>query len=144
VCLVSHYLSLNTCLSTWDNNSREHISNSIRSALHIFVSATTTLLQYNLSSPSNPLAPKDLNLVEPLLTLLSALAQGGRSDEIAEMHRSCNVLFEKVEAAIAGFHHTNLDCGSSIPGMKYGDKEGIEDFLGRIEGISSGYDMEVS
>ena len=58
------------------------------------------------------MALSDLNLVEPLLTLLGVLAKsskGSKSDRISGMHRSCMELFERANMAVESTNFANMD-----------------------------------
>jgi hypothetical protein len=107
------------------------------------VSASTTLLRHARSYPLNPLASADLKLVEPLITVVSSLWKSSNCDELGEIYRSFSELFEKAKKAVGAFNHAspgmNLDRG--ISKTQYGARESVEDFLRRMEYISSGYDV---
>ncbi|MCJ1386445.1 hypothetical protein MMC17_009571 [Xylographa soralifera] len=118
----------------------------IWAVLHIFVTAATTLLNHVVCDPSNPLALSDLKLIEPLLTLLGVLAKsskGRKSERISGMHRSCMELFERANAAIESTNLTDMDWDQFIMSDPSQERESMEDFLRRMENISSGYDVEL-
>jgi len=113
----------------------------IRAVLHIFVSATTTLLTHTLSNPSNPLALADLKLIEPLLSLFRMLANSGMADEAGAAYRSCAELFERAKMAVVWeFNPVGISWQRRERSGPSGGREGVEDFLRRIESISSGYE----
>ncbi|KAF4626129.1 hypothetical protein G7Y89_g12031 [Cudoniella acicularis] len=110
--------------------------------LHIFVSATTALLTHIISNPSNPIAPSDLKLVEPMLTLLCILANSSKNDEVVEMNRSCAVLFERARMAVESHGQAGMSWDQSMTSGQSRQRESVEDFLKRMEKIRSGYDDE--
>lgn len=92
------------------------------------------------------MALSDLKLIEPLLTLLGVLAKsskGGKSERISGMHRSCVELFERANMAVESTNLTNMDWDQCILSGPSQGRESIEDFLCRMENISSGYDVEL-
>lgn len=117
---------------------QQNINNS-RAVLHIFVSATKTLLTHTLSNPSNPLAHADLKLIEPLLSLLRMLARSDMSDEIGPMYRSCAELFERTKMAVWEFNPVGMSWDRQGTSAGSVGRESVEDFLRRMESISSGY-----
>ena len=88
------------------------------------------------------MALSDLSLIEPLLTLLVVLAkssEGRNSSRLHEMHKSCMELFERANMAVQSTLLTNMDweqCTSQ-------EKESLEDFLRRMDHMSSGHDDDV-
>ena len=92
------------------------------------------------------MALSDLQLIEPLLTLLGVLARspkGSKSERISEMHRSCMELFERANMAVESINLASMDWD---PGMTSGPlqgRESVEDFLRRMQDTSSGYDVEL-
>jgi len=68
--------------------------------LHIFVSATTTLLTHILSNPLHPLAQSDLQLIEPLLSLLGLLSMQGKNTEVENMYESCRNMWERARRTV--------------------------------------------
>lgn len=131
---------------TCNITSLEQNINNIRAVLYIFVTAATALLKNIVCDPSNPMALPDLKLIEPLLTLLGVLAKssnGRKSERISGMHRSCMELLEKANMAVESTNLANMDwdqCSMSGPSQ---GRENIDDFLRRMEHISSGYDVEL-
>ncbi|KUJ10150.1 uncharacterized protein LY89DRAFT_675629 [Mollisia scopiformis] len=71
--------------------------------LHIFVSATKTLLNHLIADPGDALAKSDLQLIDPLLKLLGMLAKGERSVEVTEMYEECNALFDRATKEVEDF-----------------------------------------
>ncbi|KAF8847095.1 hypothetical protein BDZ45DRAFT_811821 [Acephala macrosclerotiorum] len=103
--------------------------------LHIFVSATKTLLNHLISKPWDPLARSDLELIDPLLRLLGMLANGERSEEVLGMYTECVGLFERAKASV------EEAANQIVPWtQKPAEKESVEDFIRRIERISAGAD----
>ena len=92
------------------------------------------------------MALSDLKLIEPLLTLLGVLAKsskGRKSERMIGMHRSCMELFERANMAVESTSFANMDWDQyEVSGPSQGG-ESIEDFLRRMESISSGYDVEL-
>ena len=92
------------------------------------------------------MALSDLKLVEPLLTLLDVLAKsskGRKSERINGMHRSCRELFERANTAVESAIFADMDwdqCTTSGPSQA---RESMDNFLRRMENISSGYDVEL-
>jgi hypothetical protein len=97
------------------------------------------LLTYTLSNPSNPLALADLKLIEPLLSLLRMLAKSDMSDEISPIYRSCAELFERAKMAVWEFNPVGMSWDRRGTSAGSGGRESVEDFLRRMESISSGY-----
>lgn len=92
------------------------------------------------------MALSDLKLIEPLLTLLGVLAKsskGRKSERISGMHRSCMELFEKANVAFESTNLANRDWDQGIMNLPSQGQESMEDFLRRMENISSGYDVEL-
>jgi hypothetical protein len=88
----------------------------------------------------------DLKLIEPLLTLLGVLAkssQGRKSERLSGMHRSCMELFERANMAVESTNLANMDWDQCIMSGPSKERESMEDFLRRMENISSGYDVEL-
>jgi hypothetical protein len=117
--------------------------NCRRTALHIFITAETTLLIHTISNPSNPLVQADLRLLEPFLNLLGIVARSGVNDEVEEMYQSSMILFEQARMAVehsgAGAK-THRHMGKGGPG----GRESVEDFLERMEHIRSGDSTGIS
>jgi hypothetical protein len=121
------------------------LSNAVRAVLPIYVTASTTLLTYTLSKPSNKFATIDLQLSQSLLRLLVILARisEGQREEVAEIYRSSVELFEKAKMAIES---SNMALCQSSQGQGQfqrapeGQKESVEDFLRRMESLSAGYE----
>jgi len=114
-----------------DVNEAHHI----RVVLHIFVSASTTLLNNVVTDPTNSLAESDMRIIEPLLKLLGVLAKEAKTGEIVKMYKTVNEAFERttkyIEEARRRLAHPKLQ-------EKPAQKESVEDFIRRIEGISAG------
>lgn len=130
----------------YDPASLVQKSNKVRAVLHIFVTATKTLLENIVCDPSNPMALSDLMLIEPLLTLLDVLAKsyrGSRSERLSGMHQSCKELFEKAKIAIESTDLVVMDWDHCLTSGQSQGSESMEDFLRRMDNISSGYDMEL-
>ena len=131
-----------------------------RFLLHIIVSASTTLLTNILLNPTAEVALSDLRLIDPLMRLLEVLTEG-MSDDVRRMYKFVGELEMKARrrvdaAARKGMgdnsHPTdmrNARSGDEIAvwkGTKALDvsakgreqRETLEDFLKRIEYISSG------
>ncbi|KAL3417084.1 fungal specific transcription factor domain-containing protein [Phlyctema vagabunda] len=113
----------------------------------IYVTASTTLLNYALSQPSNKSAIMDLQLSKPLLQLLVTLARisEGQREEVADMYRSTVELFQKAKMAIEGSklrpcRMSQSQSQSQPQGAPEGKKESVEDFLMRMESLSAGYE----
>ena len=73
--------------------------------LYIFVTAGTTLLRDIIHLPSAQTALPDLQLIEPLISLLDTLAQspkGRQSERLGGMYRPCKELFERAQSAVNG------------------------------------------
>ena len=115
-----------------------------RAVLHVFVSATTTLLNYLIADPRDPLAHSDLKLIEPLLGLLGELSKTNDENQntAGPMYRSCTELFERARAAVesADVEEIFVDPKSlgSINGGGRREKESVEDFIKRIESYAAG------
>ncbi|KAH6723774.1 fungal-specific transcription factor domain-containing protein [Leptodontidium sp. MPI-SDFR-AT-0119] len=114
--------------------------------LHIFVSATTTLLTQILSNPLHPLAQSDLQLIEPLLSLLGLLSMQGKNAQVEGMYESCRTMWERSRRTVWEARGQGLPANtmpmqltSTISAGKYGEeKESLDDFIKRIEGIAAG------
>lgn len=92
------------------------------------------------------MALSDLKLIEPLLTLLCVLAnssEGRKSERINGMHRSCMELFERADMAVESTNLANMDWDQRIVSGPSQDREPLEDFLRRMENISSGHDVDL-
>lgn len=112
----------------------------VRGVLHIFLSATTILLTHTLSHPSHPFALADLKLVDPLLALVSDFSQSDESNEFLDIHRSYKNLYDRATLGVNQFHissHAGWQ-GPVASGQQAQGRESVEDFLKRIERISSG------
>ncbi|XXH02123.1 hypothetical protein Hte_008491 [Hypoxylon texense] len=114
------------------------------SGLHIFVSATTILLTHTLWNPSNPFASADLKYVEPLLDLLAVLAKSGESNNISETYTSCFELLETARLAVDNSGIAGMSWDQPQTGVQSGERESVEDFLRRMESISSEYDADLA
>jgi hypothetical protein len=117
---------------------------SDRVVLHVFVSATTTLLNYLIADPRDALAHSDLKLIEPLLGLLGELSKTNDENHntAGPMYRSCTELFERARTAIenADVEEIFVDPKSlgSMNGGGRREKESVEDFIKRIESYAAG------
>jgi hypothetical protein len=117
---------------------------SDRVVLHVFVSATTTLLNYLIADPRDPLAHSDLKLIEPLLELLGELSKtNDENQNTAEpMYRSCTELFERARAAVESAEVEEIFVDPKSFGFINGGgrrgKESVEDFIKRIESYAAG------
>lgn len=81
----------------------------------------------------------DLELIEPLLKLLSVLASTGKNVEVREMNRSCKDMFRKANTAVETFNQQRFS-QPHVTIAKSGTKESVDEFLRRVERISSGCD----
>jgi hypothetical protein len=127
-----------------------------RVILHLFVQATTTLLENILSDPTHRRAASDLKLIEPLLSLLSALAKDGKSSEVASMYEKIREMFESTRERVllanspagrdgefgGGVGVREKRGSGSGMGGEVGRNESLEEFLRRIESVSAGLDEE--
>jgi hypothetical protein len=127
-----------------------------RVILHLFVQATTTLLENILSDPTHRRATSDLKLIEPLLVLLCALAQDGKSPEVSSMYEKIREMFERTRQRVLLANSPvsgNDELGGGLgiterswigKGMEGegGRNESLEAFLRRIECVSAGLDEE--
>lgn len=102
--------------------------------------ATATLLTYTISNPLHPLAFADLELIKPLLTLLGILAQSTENDKVGEMYQSCSQLLQRAMMAVESFSFAGTTVGDYRTGGQSTGRESVEEFLQRMEIISSGYD----
>ena len=59
------------------------------------------------------------------------------------MHQSCMELFERANMAGESTNLANMDWDQSIMSGPSQGQESMEDFLRRMENISSGYDVEL-
>jgi hypothetical protein len=117
----------------------EHELIKTRVILHNFVSATTLLLENIISDPTHRRVYSDLKLIEPLLTLLSALAKDGKNEEVAAMYQSCGQMFEKTSKIVQDACAAGRGEPRKIMGKQDG-KETLEEFIRRIESVSAGHD----
>ncbi|RDW59403.1 hypothetical protein BP6252_12490 [Coleophoma cylindrospora] len=104
--------------------------------LHIFVSATKTLLSNVCSEPSQTLAQSDVELIQPLLNLLGTLINGGQRDEVAKMYDTCQEMYEEAVQRLrtANSQYMQIDQGSvGKSSSQRQEKESVEDFIRRIE-----------
>jgi len=108
--------------------------------LHVFVSATTLLLENILSNPTHRRAPSDLKLIEPLLGLLSALAKDGKNDEVVSMYQTCGEMFDKTSRVVQEARGSREEQRTLVG--RQGEKESLEEFIRRIESVSGGYDYD--
>ncbi|KAH7305653.1 fungal-specific transcription factor domain-containing protein [Rhexocercosporidium sp. MPI-PUGE-AT-0058] len=114
--------------------------------LHIFVSATTTLLTHILSDPLHPLAQSDLQLIEPLLSLLGLLSMQGKNAKVEGMYESCRTMWESTRRTVWEARGRGMPVSTRpmtlTPTISAGkaveEKESLEDFIRRIEGIAGG------
>jgi hypothetical protein len=125
-----------------------------RVILHLFVQATTTLLGNILSDPTHRRATSDLKLIEPLLSLLSALAKDGKSSEVSSMYEKIREMFESTRERVLLANSPvsgdgEFDGGEGAREKRGSGKEGeggrnesLEEFLRRIESVSAGLDEE--
>ena len=124
-----------------------HSSNVTRAVFPIYVTASTTLLTYTLSKPTNKSATMDLQLSQTLLRLLVTLSRisEGKREELTDMYHSSVELFQKAKTAIESsnivVHQKNPEPGHSQRVLAdEGQKENVEDFLMRMENIGAGYE----
>lgn len=111
------------------------------------MTAATTLLENIICDPSNPMTLSDLKLVKPLLILLDVLAKsskGRKSTRLSRMHRSCIELFEKANMAVESTNLALVQWNQGTMSSLSQGKESMEDFLWRVEDVSSGYDIELN
>ena len=85
----------------------------------------------------------DLKLLEPFLNLLGVVARTAVNDKIEEMYQSSIDLFEQARMAVehcdlGAKTHRHMESGDPGP------RESVEDFLARMEHISSGDSTGVS
>ncbi|KAG4433349.1 hypothetical protein IFR05_011177 [Cadophora sp. M221] len=114
--------------------------------LHIFVSATTTLLTQILQNPLHPLAQSDLQLIEPLLSLLGLLSMQGKNAHVEGMYENCRTMWESARRTVWEARGQVLPANTmpmqltpTIDAGKYeAEKESLDDFIRRIEGIAAG------
>ena len=118
--------------------------NNYRSVLHIFVTATKTLLTHTISNPSNAQAQADLELLEPLLTLMGMLAASGESHKVGEIYQSCVEMFNMARTAVLNASLPDISPNQTrIIGRARGE-ESMQDFLRRMENIREGYDGDMN
>jgi hypothetical protein len=89
----------------------------------------------------------DLKYTEPLLDLLAVLAKSGESNNIGETYTWCLELYERAKTAVNTFGLGNLaglNWDQPHPGTQSTEKESLEEFLRRMESISSGYDVDLA
>lgn len=112
-----------------------------RIVLHIFVSATKTLLSNICSEPSPTIAKSDIELIQPLLNLLRALISGEQREEVAKMYDTCQEMYEEAvqQLRTTNSQYMQIDQGS-VGNMspQRQEKESIEDFIRRIESYTAG------
>ncbi|RDW65154.1 hypothetical protein BP5796_09846 [Coleophoma crateriformis] len=109
--------------------------------LHIFVSATKTLLSNICSEPSQTLAKSDVELIQPLLNLLGTLMSGGQRDEVVKMYDTCQEMYEEAVQRLrtTNSQYMQIDMGSvGKSGSQREKKESVEDFIRRIESYTAG------
>jgi hypothetical protein len=117
---------------------------SDRVVLHVFVSATTTLLNHLITDPRDPLAHSDLKHIEPLLGLLGELSKTNDENQntAGPMYRSCTELFERAQVAVESVDVEEIfvdpESLGSIDGGGRREKESVEDFIKRIESYAAG------
>jgi len=90
------------------------------------------------------MALSDLQLIEPLLTLLGVLAQsakGSKSERISGMHRSCMELFARAHTAVECANLVDVDWDQFMVSEASQERESVEDFLRRMDRISEGNDV---
>ena len=112
-----------------------------RVILHMFVQATTTLLENIIADPSHRRAPTDLKLIEPLLVLLCSLTQSGKNEDVAAMYKSCGAMFEKSREMVQNATASEERRRSNETEMGQGN-ESLAEFLRRIDSVSAGLDEE--
>jgi hypothetical protein len=78
------------------------------------------------------------------LDLLAVLAKSGESNNIGETYTSCLGLFERARLAVDSFGLAVLSWDRPQAGVQSGERESLEDFLKRMESISSGYDEDLA
>jgi hypothetical protein len=61
------------------------------------------------------------------------------SNDIAEMYQSCAELFERAKMAAWEFNPVGMGWELQGRSGQSGERESVEDFLKRMESISSGY-----
>jgi hypothetical protein len=122
----------------------------------LFVQATTTLLENILSDPTHRRATSDLKLIEPLLTLLFALAKDGKSSEVSSMYEKIREMFESTRERVLLANSPVSGDGEFGGGVEARERRGsgnglggegarnesLEEFLRRIESVSAGLDEE--
>jgi hypothetical protein len=114
--------------------------------LHIFVSASTTLLSDIIYNPGHPLVNEDFRIVFPLLKLLKMLEKDGRNLDVARMVECLEALWRDAKRAVedlswnitSGTYYDGVRGGSDISDSNRSEKESVEDFIRRIESISAG------
>jgi hypothetical protein len=76
--------------------------------------------------------------------LLAVLAKSEESNNIGETYTSCLGLFERARTAVDNFGLAALSWDRPQTGVQSGERESLEDFLRRMESISSGYDEDLA
>ncbi|KFY37997.1 hypothetical protein V494_04549 [Pseudogymnoascus sp. VKM F-4513 (FW-928)] len=104
--------------------------------LDIIISACTLMLTHVISSPTTTQHElKDLKLVEPVFTLLNFLNNTSRAQDVAMMAESLGALKKEAEVAkYAVQKHVRVD---EVPGIGSKRIRSLEEFVGRIEELSS-------
>ncbi|EKD20339.1 uncharacterized protein L3040_004372 [Drepanopeziza brunnea f. sp. 'multigermtubi'] len=125
--------------------------------LHIFVSATTTLLANVRSDPLSYTAQSDLQLIEPLLSLLGLLSLQGKSPKVEGMYESCRTAWEQARRVVwdargRGAVSNGRNHMITVPYIPdhtmrqpqitsarvSEEKESLEEFIRRIESLAGG------
>lgn len=134
--MVSSYFIITTV--------RFKVTDQSRSVLHTFITAARTLLANTISNPAVASARDDLTLLEPLLTLLRILASDGLNDKLEGMYESFMGLYENAKIAVDLYAPERGRLEHYAEAEQAGNRESVEDFLRRMENISSGYETSNS
>jgi hypothetical protein len=104
--------------------------------LDIIISACTLMLTQAISGPTTTQHElKDLELVEPVFTLLNFLNDTSRAQDVAKMAESLRALKKEAEVAKnAAEKHVRVD---EVPGIGSKSIRSLEEFVGRIQELSS-------
>jgi ATP-dependent helicase/DNAse subunit B len=104
--------------------------------LDIIISACTLMLTHAISGPTTTQHElKDLELVEPVFTLLNFLNDTSRAQDVAKMAESLRALKKEAEVAKnAAEKHVRVD---EVPGIGSKSIRSLEEFVGRIQELSS-------
>jgi hypothetical protein len=76
--------------------------------------------------------------------LLAVLAKSGESNNIGETYTSCLELFERARFSVDTLGLADLSWEPPQMSAPSGERESVEDFLRRMESISSGYDVDLA